>query len=476
MHIHESSKTKMIATIGPSTEGEEKLRELIISGIDICRLNFSHGNYKTHLEVINRLRKLNGEMGTHVALLADLQGPKIRLGEMSEEGCLLKAGEKIRITNKICPGTKEKVYISYPQLPEDVRVGDAILIDDGRIKLRVVSSDSESEIIALTIHGGALYSRKGVNLPDTRISSPCLTEKDIEDLEFILEHDFDWIALSFVRWASDITTLKKIIKSHHKAALVVAKIEKPEAMKEIDQIIKESDAVMVARGDLGVEVSFDKVPYFQKMIVKKSIRQSTPVIIATQMLESMIDNFRPTRAEANDVANAVFDCADTVMLSGETSVGNYPIEAIQSMQMIIDFSEDSEYVYAPENLPDENSTSYIPDSVCFNACKMADQSGARAIVAFAAKAQTLFRLASNRPNAPVFAFTTDTKLMQQLSMVWGVRTFYMDPGKDAEHAFRFSIKTLKRKGLIADGDIIVHVSSLPVFDHEGVNTIKLSYV
>jgi pyruvate kinase len=475
MTIHDTSKTKIIATIGPASASEEKLRELIIAGIDVCRLNFSHGNYDDHAITIQRIRKLNREMGTHIAILADLQGPKIRLGEM-EEGIEIKDDATVVFTNQVCKGTRERIFISYDELPKDVKPGDTILVDDGKLKFQVVSTDRKAEVIAKAIHGGPVYSKKGVNLPDTHLTTPSLTEKDIRDVHFILDHDIDWIALSFVRWAKDIIELKKIVRERNKSALILAKIEKPEALSEIDQIIHESDAVMVARGDLGVEVAFDKVPYIQKQIVQKCIRQSTPVVIATQMLESMITNFRPTRAEANDVANAVFDCADTVMLSGETSVGSYPVESIASMQKIIDVAEGTEFVHNHEHLPDIDSVSYIPDSVCFNACKMADLAGAKAIIIFAIEALTVFRLASNRPKAPVYVFTKNEQLIHQLSIVWGVRTFYLDPERDLNDALEYSITTLEKKKLLHSRDLTVFVSSIPIFDYKGVSTIKLSYV
>lgn len=476
MHIHDTSKTKIIATIGPASASEDKLRELIFSGIDICRLNFSHGDYGQHEKVISNIRKLNKELDTHVAILADLQGPKIRLGDMEEDGMIVEQDELVVFTNKDCLGNREKIYISYKELPADIRVGDSILVDDGKLKFEVVSSDGSEKIVAKTVHGGPLYSRKGVNLPDTHLTVPSMTEKDIRDVQFILDHDLDWIALSFVRWARDILELKKLIRDRKKKTLVLAKIEKPEALQELDQIIEEADAVMVARGDLGVEVSFDRVPYIQKQIVQHSITRSTPVIIATQMLESMITNFRPTRAEANDVANAVFDSADTVMLSGETSVGSFPVEAIRSMQSIIDYAEGTEFVHKHEHLPEIDSVTYIPDSVCYNACKMADQSGAKAIVAFGIMAQTAFRLSSNRPVAPIYMFTTDKQLMRQLSIAWGVRAFFIDPNRDVGDALDYSVKVLKKKQLIKNGDLVVHVSSIPLYDIQGMNTIRLSYV
>lgn len=475
MHIHDTSKTKIIATIGPASSSEKKLQEIICAGIDVCRLNFSHGSHDDHKIIIDRIKKINKKLDTHIAILADLQGPKIRLGEM-ENGIVIEDGKSVVFTNEPCTGNQDKIYISYHDLPKDIKIGDSILIDDGKLKFEVISTDGTKQIMAKAIHGGPVSSKKGVNLPDTHLSVPSLTEKDIRDVHFILDNEVDWIALSFVRWARDILELKKIVRDRNKNVLVLAKIEKPEALNEIDAIIEESDAVMVARGDLGVEVSFDKVPYIQKQIVQKCIMQSTPVVVATQMLESMVTNFRPTRAEANDVANAVFDCADTVMLSAETSVGSYPVDAIVSMQKIIDIAEGTEFVLDHEHLPDIESVSYIPDSVSYNVCKMADQSGAKAVVVFAAKALTAFRLASNRPKAPIYLFTSDEQLVRQMGIVWGIRAFFLDPHRDLGDAVDFSIRTLKHKKLIQNGDIIVHVSSMPIFDPQGVNTIKLSYV
>lgn len=471
-----SSKTKIIATVGPAISSEEKLREIILSGIDICRINFSHGNFSEHEAVIELIRKINRETGSHIAILGDLQGPKIRLGLMQEEGVIVNEGDILTLTNIESYGTSSRVHISYSSLPTDVRMGDQILIDDGKIKLEVIETDSENEVRARTIYGGKLFSRKGVNLPDTRITIPSLTEKDIEDVHFMLDQDIEWIALSFVRWANDIKILKKLINERKKQALVLAKIEKPEALEELDMIIHESDAVMVARGDLGVEVSFDKVPFIQKQIVQKCIHSSTPVIIATQMLESMILNFRPTRAEANDVANAVFDCADAVMLSGETSIGKFPVEAVSNMQKIIDYAEETEFVLKHEYIPDLNSLTYLSDSVCYNACRMADQAGAKAIIAYTSTPQTAFHISSYRPKAPIYIFTPDLRLILQMSICWGVDSFYIEAGTGVENANKYALQVLKNANLVEEKDIIVFVDSVPLFDKKGVNTIRLGHV
>jgi pyruvate kinase len=476
MDMNNPSRTKIIATLGPAIATEEKIREMILAGIDVFRLNFSHGTNEEHEAMIHLVRRIIKESNASIALLGDLQGPKIRIGMMEEEGIIINEDDEIIFTTRECKGNRTRLPISYPDLPKDVNKGDRILIDDGKLRLEVISTDSKTEILARTINGGSLNSRKGVNLPDTKISIPSITAKDIQDVQFMLDHDIEWIALSFVRWANDIQSLKKIIRQRDKQTLVIAKIEKPEALEEIDKIIEAADAIMIARGDLGVEVSFDRVPFIQKQIVRKCIEKSTPVIIATQMLESMIYNFRPTRAEANDVANAVFDCADTVMLSGETSVGKYPIDSVKSMQKIIDYAEGTEFVHEYRHVPDIKSGTYISDTVCYNACRMTDQSGAKAIIVYTSIPQTGFQLASNRPKAPVYIFTPDKQLIRQLSIVWGVRAFYTDVDLNKEEAFNYSIRTLKREQLVVHGDAIIFVSSIPLFDLQGVNTIKLGYV
>ena len=314
-------RTKIIATLGPASTSREVIEGMILAGLDVCRINFSHGSYDVVADQIKTIRAINKKLGTHTAILADLQGPKLRIGNVENNGVELVGGDHIVITTKECLGTAERVYITYPQFPKDVKAGENILIDDGKILLRVISTDRKNEVKAVVIHGGTLSSKKGVNLPNTKVSLPCLTPKDLKDLDFALANNIEWIGLSFVRSVTDIADLKDIIKKHHKSARVIAKIEKPEALIGIDNIIDMADGVMVARGDLGVELPMEQVPMVQKMLVKKCIAASKPVIIATQMMESMITNFAPTRAEVNDVANAVMDGADAVMLSGETSVG-----------------------------------------------------------------------------------------------------------------------------------------------------------
>ena len=470
------SHTKIIATLGPATSPKEILRQMFIAGIDVCRLNFSHGKQEDHEKSIKDINELNHELGTNVAILADLQGPKLRIGEVKDNQVMLIDGREIQLVTEKCIGTDEKLYISYQKLPHDIKSGETILIDDGKIKLEVLETNEKNSIRTKIIHGGVLSSKKGVNLPNTKISLPSLTQKDIDDANFALDKGVDWIALSFVRSVTDIVELKQIIKKKKKHSGVIAKIEKPEALNEIDNIIDMSDGIMVARGDLGVEVPFDQVPLIQKEIVNKCIKTAKPVIIATQMMESMITNFRPTRAEANDVANAVIDGADTLMLSGETSIGKYPVEVIKNMQQIIDWTEKNGFQFNREHAPKDFSITFLPDSICYNACKMADQSNAKAIITFTHSGYTAFRISSHRPKADIFVFTRNKSLLRKMSLIWGVRAFYFDKYKNIDESINDSIEILKKKKLVKEEDVIVHIGSTPLHEKGQTNMLKLSYV
>ncbi len=473
---NKDSKTKIIATIGPACSSYEILRDMFRAGIDVCRLNFSHGTQENKIPVIQMIHELNAELRMKVAILGDLQGPKLRIGEVENNQIDLKEGDEITFVTYPCMGTREKLYITYQEFPADTQKGEYILLDDGKIRMKVTDTNGRDTVWATVVNGGPLSSKKGVNLPDTKVSLPSLTEKDMEDAAFMLEHNFDWIALSFVRSANDIKELRAFIRDRGKEAGIIAKIEKPEALNELDAIIAEADGVMVARGDLGVEVAFNKVPYIQKQIVSKCIRMSKPVIIATQMLESMITNFRPTRAEANDIANAVFDGADTLMLSGETSVGKYPVEAIKSMQRVINSSEGCDFVHKHEYIPACDSPDFLPESVCFNAVKMANLTGARAIITYTHSGATAHRISSYRPSAHIFAFSSNRPIVKRLSLVWGVRAFYKEKINHINEAVSKSIEVLKSEALIKPGDIIVHVGSIPMIEHGKTNMMKISYV
>ncbi|MGD9994332.1 MAG: pyruvate kinase [Salinivirgaceae bacterium] len=472
MHFN---RTKIVATVGPASSSRQMINQLIDAGVNVFRLNFSHGTHADHKQVIEHILDLNQEKNTNVALLVDLQGPKLRVGDIENNGVQLVDGEEIDFVNEECLGTAKKVYMSYKLFPMDVKPGDVILIDDGKLKLEAVFTNKVNLVRARVIHGGILSSKKGVNLPSTHISLPSLTRKDIEDANFALDHGVDWIALSFVRSVTDIADLKDLIRKKKKHTKVIAKIEKPEALKEIDNIIDVTDGVMVARGDLGVEMPFHEVPLMQKMLVEKCIKYAKPVIIATQMMESMIQNFSPTRAEANDVANAVIDGASALMLSGETSVGQYPVEVIQSMHKIISYTEQKGYKYYREHSPSVMNHSFIPDSICSSACTMAQQTRAKSIIVLTYSGYTAFRIASHRPDANIFAFTPEKGLLRQMSLLWGTRPYLTDEFLFTNDAVEFTLKYLKENNLIDESELLVHVGSIPLNKRGQTNMVKLSY-
>ncbi len=471
-----TNKTKIVATIGPASSSPQILSQLIHSGVDVCRLNLSHGEYDEHRKIIAAIRKISLDVGFHAAILIDLQGPKLRIGDLAENQLTLKQGNEITFTTHECIGTAERVYMNYQQFPADVNVGDLVLIDDGKIQLRVKSTNMKDEVVAVIEGEGILSGRKGVNLPNTKISLPSLTEKDLDDLDFAIQQDVDWIGLSFVRNAADILDLKARIAKAGKKIRVIAKIEKPEALVDIDQIIRETDALMVARGDLGVELPMEQVPIIQKMLVEKCIRASKPVIIATQMMETMITNYSPTRAEVNDVANSVMDGADAVMLSGETSVGKYPVKVVEYMRKIISTVESNSFKYNRNYLPDVASETYISDSVCYNACVMASQVGANAIVGVTRSGYTAYKVAAQRPQADIFIFTDVPALLSVLSLIWGVHGFYYDRNVGTDQTISELQEILKRKNVLKEGDLVINLASVPLGDQGRTNMIKLGKV
>ncbi len=470
------SRTKIIATLGPASSDKEVLRKMFISGLDVCRINFSHSSYEDAENLIKTIRELNKELDSDVAILADLQGPKLRVGEIEHGKVFLANGSTIEFVTEKCLGTASKVYMSYQEFPKDVKEGDIVLIDDGKLKLEVLKTNRIDSVVAKVIYGGNLSSYKGVNLPNTDISLPSLSDKDIEDATFAIEQNVDWIALSFVRRPSDVIELKQLIKRKRKNIYVISKIEKPQAVKNLDAILAETDAIMVARGDLGVEMPFDRVPLLQKEIVEKCIDASVPVIIATQMMESMITNFRPTRAEANDVANAVIDGVDTVMLSGETSVGMFPVETIESMHQIIQYTENNRYKYNRGVPPVPGSPRFIRDNICYSASLMAERVGAKAIITFTDEGNTAKTISGYRPKADIYAVTRRKELMSVLSMLWGVRAFYIDEINNIDQAIELSIQILKQKGCLKAGDYIIHVASTPMHITHKTNMLKVSLV
>ncbi len=470
------NRTKIIATMGPSTQSKDVLRQMILEGLDICRINFSHGDYSVIKETIRNIRELNKELGTFVGILGDLQGPKLRIGIIKNGSITLEKDHEIIITTKECEGDENKIYINYPQFPKDVKKGEKVLLDDGKIQLQVIDTDEKESVKCKVIAGGVLSSKKGVNLPNTKISLPSLTIKDLRDLDFALENDFDWIGLSFVRTVTDIVELKEIIRNKNKTARVVAKIEKPEALKEIDQIIQVTDAVMVARGDLGVELPMEQVPLIQKKIVERCIKASKPVIIATQMMESMIENYSPTRAEVNDVANAVMDGADAVMLSAETSVGKHPVKVIEIMRKIITQVEELDAIYYRHHAPELKTTTYITDSICYTACVLAKEADVKAIITMTNSGYSAFKLASHRPKANIFVFTDNLSLLTTLSLVWGVRGYYYDKYESTDQTISDLKEFLKNNHFVKPDDLVINIASMPLKEKGRTNMLKLSYI
>jgi pyruvate kinase len=468
------NKTKIVATVGPASNSKAMLHALIKEGVDVFRLNFSHGTHEDHLKVIHSVRELNEELGTRICLLQDLQGPKIRVNEM-EPNIVIERGQELIITTHELLGNQEIVSTSYKTLHKDVKIGDMILIDDGKIELKVTEV-RDVDVVTEVIYGGPLKSRKGINLPFTKVSAPSLTEKDLKDLEFGLENDVDWIALSFVRRGEDITSMRSIIDAHKSAARIVAKIEKPEALSNIDEIIAATDAVMVARGDLGVEIWMEEVPMVQKMLVEKCNKAGKPVIVATQMMESMIENPRPTRAETNDVANAVMDGADALMLSAETAAGKYPLEVIRSMVRTIASVEKNPSIYFRFRDVDKKSATYIHDNFVLAACKLAKDVGAKAIVGMTQSGYTAYQSSAYRPNANIFVFTSNKALLNKINLVWGSQAYLYNKTNSTDETIADVELVLKNEGHVKSGDIFIVLASMPIQDKARTNTIKINIV
>lgn len=472
-------KTKIVATIGPASNSEEMLTELIAIGVDVCRLNFSHGAHADHQKVIDTIHHINKKHKTYIGMLADLQGPKIRLGEVENGGVDVADNAEIIITTIKCVGNAQRVYLSYQQFPQDVKPGEKLMLDDGKLLFEVVSSNQKDEVKCKILHGGKMLSKKGVNLPNTKVSIPCITEKDKEDIAFILENKMQWIALSFVRSAADVLELRAMLNKSKqgKKIGIIAKIEKPEALNDIDNIIAAADAIMVARGDLGVEVPLHQLPLIQKMLVKKCNQASKPVIIATQMLESMITNIMPTRAEVNDIANSVMDGADALMLSAETSTGAFPAKAVEYMTKVIAYIENYENIYQKHNVPQNTDNNrYITDSICYHACNLAQQVGALGIVTMTHSGYSAFKISSFRPKAGIFVFTHNHSLLSKLSLVWGVRSFYYDKFNSTDQTIEDVKMFLAKEGFLVAGDLLINVASTPIDEKGKINMLKLSQI
>ncbi|MDB5130655.1 MAG: pyruvate kinase [Mucilaginibacter sp.] len=464
--------------MGPASAKKDVLLAMIKAGVNICRLNFSHGRANDHKEVIDTIREINEQYKTNVGILADLQGPKIRIGLVKDGGIHLVNGTRINITTHECIGDDNQIYITYETFPQDVQRNEIILLDDGKIQMKVIETNRLDTVVCEIMHGGILTSRKGVNLPNTKVSIPSLTEEDLENLKLALEWDVDWIGLSFVRTGQDIIDLKRIISASGKAAKVIAKVEKPEAIDNIDEIIAATDGVMVARGDLGVEMPLEEVPLLQKMIARKCREASKPVIVATQMLESMITTPRPTRAEVNDVANSVLDGADAVMLSGETSVGEFPVIVIETMSKIIRNVEDLGYPFNTnkEANTDINSSNYLSDAVCGSAVYLAEHTNAVGIVSMTLSGYTAFEISSYRPKASTYIFTSNKHLLNALSLVWGVRTFYYDQLESTDKTIADVNNILKAESLVLEGDVVINTAAVPIFKQGKTNMLKVTVI
>ncbi len=473
-------KTKIVATVGPACASREMLGKLIKAGVDVFRLNFSHGAYADHLSIIEHVRSLNEEFGTHIALLGDLQGPKIRIGSFAGKEAMMPDGHELVFTTHESACTADSLYITYPEFARDVKAGEDLLIDDGKLLFRVIETNGVDEVKVKVIHGGILSGKKGVNLPNTVVSLPSLTDKDKRDLAFILEHGLNWIALSFVRKADDIRYLKSVINEFGAPANmpgIIAKIEKPDAVRNMDEIIDESDAIMVARGDLGVELPLEQVPLVQKKLIRKCNQLGKPIIVATQMMEGMISNIRPTRAEVNDVANSVLDGADAVMLSGETSVGLFPEEVVETMQKIIWEVEQTEDIYnKPHHANQADKKRLISDSILSAACNLAIESNADAIIAMTITGYSAQRISSQRPRQDIFIFTSNRFLLCRLNLVWGIRGFYFDKVvTSTTKTFKSITDQLTAEGRIKKGDLLIKVASTPIYVAGQTNTVKLDY-
>lgn len=469
-------KTKIVATLGPATDDEETLKLMMDRGVDVFRINFSHADYEDVKRKVQIITGLNEKYGYNTATLADLQGPKLRVGVV-EEGAFLNPGDILTFTNEKITGTKERVYMTYKLFAKDVKEGENILIDDGKLILKVIHTNGDNEVKAEVIQGGPLSSKKGVNLPNTKISLPALTEKDIEDAIFAIGLGVDWLALSFVRTAQDVLDLQAIIKKHADYKIpIIAKIEKPEALENIDEIIKVVDGLMVARGDLGVEMPMEVVPQNQKMLVGKAKLARIPVIVATQMMESMITSLTPTRAEVNDVANAVIDGVDAVMLSGETSVGRYPVQVIETITRILQTVEDSEYIDVPTLKPNNRNDRFVTKIVCYNAAKMVKLTDAKAISTITYSGYTAFQISSYRPLAHILVFTPNKHIIRRLNLLWGVKAMYYDGNKSTDETVIEVNKLAKEYGYVEFGDYVINLNAMPVSEKGMTNTVRLTTI
>ena len=474
---YKRKKTKIVATLGPAIDSKEMLLKMVATGVNVFRINFSHADYDEVKKRVRFIREINEEHGYNAAILADLQGPKLRVGVMKDDVVVAPGDEIIFATGTRFEGTKERVYMTYDRFPMDTKPGEQILLDDGKLIFEVVSTNNKDEVKAKVIQGGPLKSKKGVNLPNTNISQPALTEKDKKDAIFAIEQEVDWIALSFVRNPEDLMELEAIISEHSDYKIpIIAKIEKPEAVENIDKIVAYCDGLMVARGDLGVEIPAHEVPLIQKQLVLKAKSARIPVIIATQMMESMITSLTPTRAEVNDVANSVMDGADAVMLSGETSVGQYPVQVIQKMSDIIKSVETSDLIHVPQKHPHIKTKRYITKSICYHAANMANEINARGITTLTNSGYTAFQISAWRPKAHILVFSSNKRIISRLNLLWGVRAFYYDKFVSTDETVEDVNKIALKKGYLKAGDMVISLAAMPIQEKGMVNTLRVTEV
>ena len=475
--MKEIKKTKIVATLGPSSSDRETIKDMMVAGVNIFRINFSHADFEAAKQRIELIRELNKELGFNVGVLADLQGPKLRVGKMKDDVVVKKGARIVFTTKKIEEGTNALVYMNYQSFPKDVKVGEQILLDDGKLIFEVASTDGQSEVVASVVQGGPLNSNKGVNLPNTEVSLPALTEKDVKDAMFAIEQQVDWFALSFVRNKEDLLALKKLIKKYSSFDIpIISKIEKPQALENIDEIIDHSNGLMVARGDLGVEVPAEGVPLIQKNLVLKAKAARIPVIIATQMMESMIEGLTPSRAEVNDVANSVIDGADAVMLSGETSIGKYPVEVIQTMRKIVVNVENSPLILKHSQAPQNKNDRFITKSTCYHAALMATEIEAKAICTLTNSGYTAYQISAWRPDSSILVFTSNRRILTQLNLLWGVKCHYYDRFVSTDETVMDVNLIAKEKGYVKTGDTLVNLLAMPVANKGMVNTLRVSIV
>jgi len=479
MRKDSGQNTKIVATIGPASRSPEQLMALVEAGVDVFRLNFSHGTHEDHLEVIQRIEAINCEYHLHIGILADLQGPKLRVGKIENDALILEPGDIITLVNQEVIGTRERIYMSYEQFAEDCDVGERILMDDGKLEFEVIETNKTDTVRLRCLHGGVLSSNKGVNLPDTNIKLPSLTEKDLRDLDFILSQPaINWVALSFVRTPKDVEELRRLIEARGHRAKVMAKIEKPEAVRNIRGIVKAANGIMIARGDLAIEMPMERLPILQKEIIQLCMQFSRPVVVATQMMDSMIKNPSPTRAEITDVANAVLDGADAVMLSGETAVGVHPVLVVRAMTRIIEEAERHYWPQIEVRRPKAvtHASTFQNDVICFNACRVAEEIGAQGIVGLTVSGYSAFKMSSYRPKSRIYIFSDRHHILKTLNLLWGVQCFYYDRDTSTDETIQDCNEILKNASIVKTGDVLINTASMPLQKRARTNMLKVSVV